>query len=135
MVLSILIIVMCKMPVGQNHNKTGVEISQFLPHIKNACENHNVTFGVTIETFLQPQSCPIDSLGWENNATLNMNYRYFNHHDTIPFGLKHQMWEASNFTPNLMGFSWNDFISTKSNQSLYNDYKQYIMNTQSSIIS
>jgi len=120
--------------VGQNHNKTGVEIAQFLPHLKNACDNHGVTLGVTIETFLQPQSCPIDSLGWINNINVPMTHRYFTHHDTIPFGLKHQLWEACQFTPNLANFSWLNFMSTHPNQELYQQYQQYILNTQSPIV-
>lgn len=119
--------------VGQNHNKSGVEISQFLPHIKNACDNNGITLGVTIESFLQPQSCPIDSLNWANGIN-TMSYRYFSHHDTIPFGLKHQLWEACQFTPNLVNFSWFNFHSQNPDQTLYNTYHQYIINTQSPIV-
>jgi Domain of unknown function (DUF4434)/Secretion system C-terminal sorting domain len=111
--------------IGVNHHELGVDVPQYMTRIKAVCTNHNIDFGIVLESFLQSYNCPIDTFS-----------NLLSCHETAPFNLrfKKQLIEAGAITNEIANFSWLDFkigaACTGQSDSLYNGYLAYLRNQQ-----
>lgn len=100
--------------VGITLKDVDTDMPLYFDAIKTVCDNHGVLFGATIETFLQTD-------GWPVNG---------NSFAAVPGSIDRinkQIWEASEYTDQLIQFSWSYMQPDigASQLQLYNDYQSY----------
>lgn len=103
--------------IGIGGHRVGIDIPQYAPSIRNAVTNHQIAFGIVVETF-DPYDCEgADTTGLAGVPKITR--------------IKRQLWNAGAITQELSAFSWANFATEgpgspfPGSDALYNEYLAY----------